>query len=226
MGSVTQKAHGLRVGERSPRGHQKRGRKLGGEHGSSLQDGFRPFPWPPWGGNWSSVFPPMCRVSRPCTQRCHSTLPLGPKVSPWAGPSGKVLAEGEARGRQPHQDSGCGAERDRPTSKVAARPSQQARAWEGPWDQNRNWAKAAASPTGPSRRGLSEVPGTGAAGLHLKAGAEPEVSGWTRAEGAGNVSECVSERWRECCGQCEGTRVHTCCDRSRDQGRRRFSCGV
>lgn len=155
MGSVTQKADGLRVGARRPRSHQKRGRKQGGEHGSSLQDGF---PWPLWGGNWSSVFPPMCRVSRPCTQRCHSTLPLGPKVSPWAGPSGKVLAEGEAQGRQPHQDSGCGAERDRPPSKVAARPSQQARAWEGPWGQNRNWAKAAASPAGPSRRGSARRP--------------------------------------------------------------------
>ena len=163
-------------------------------------------------------------------QTLHPAVPLDASPGPQSVALGRPVREGACRGRGPGQATPSGfrlwGRKGQATFQGGSQAEPAGPGLGGALGPEPELGQSSSKPRRAIPPLLSEAPGTGAAGLHLKAGAEPEVSGWTRARGAGNVSECVSERWRACVGQCEGTRVHTCCDRSRDQGRRRFSCGV
>lgn len=83
--------------------------------------------------------PSWIRVPGPVPNWCLLTLPLPlPKAH-----------RGPGLSRRPHWDPGCKAGMDKPLSMVAAGQCQQARTWEGTWNQNGNGAKIVASLEGP-----------------------------------------------------------------------------
>ena len=67
-----------------------------GKHGSGPAGWLLLLPTTAWGWELEQCSPLPCHVSRPRTQWCLLTLPLGPEVLPWVGLSGKVLTEEEA----------------------------------------------------------------------------------------------------------------------------------
>lgn len=129
VGSVT-----LGVGENVPVGMRGGVGSLVANTVAALRGSFCSFPQWPWGGNRSSVLPPVCLPDP--IQRVPLNPLLGPEVSPWQGHQGRCSLRSRPRVGNLMGHSGGGAGLDRLPSRGAVSSPRAGGPWGPELDQS------------------------------------------------------------------------------------------